>query len=48
MCLIGTKVYYFGVGGSVIDFHEFIETKYKELKMEVVKEIKATSSINCR
>ena len=25
VCLIGTKVYYFGVGGSVLDFNEFIK-----------------------
>ena len=27
VCLIGTKVYYFGVGGSVYDFNEFLELK---------------------
>ena len=46
--MIGTKVYYFGVGGSVFDFNEFIEKNFQSLKLETLQEIKASSSINCR
>lgn len=39
VCIVGSKVYYFGNGGSVDEFKDFIENNYSKMKCETLQEI---------
>mmetsp|Transcript_10553 Transcript_10553/g.9128 ORF Transcript_10553/g.9128 Transcript_10553/m.9128 type:complete len:112 (-) Transcript_10553:141-476(-) len=39
ICLISSKLYYFGNGGSVDEFKDFIEENYPNLGVETVHEV---------
>jgi SAM-dependent methyltransferase len=39
VCLISSKLYYFGAGGSVDEFKDFLEKEYPILKVETLIEI---------
>ena len=39
-CIISSKIYYFGVGGSTLEFKEFLANNYPSLKIKILREIK--------
>jgi len=39
VCIISSKLYYFGIGGSVDEFKDFMEQTYPHLKIETLQEI---------
>lgn len=39
LCIISSKLYYFGVGGSVDEFKEFVLANFPDLKIQSLKEI---------
>jgi predicted nicotinamide N-methyase len=39
VCIIGSKLYYFGIGGSVDEFKEFMENNYPKFKVQTLQEI---------
>lgn len=44
ICILGTKLYYFGVGGSLPEFEEFLLKNYPTLKVVDISEINTKKS----